>query len=164
MGCLVKWREDVTLKYQQLDNLESGWKWHYLVKKHREGVAITCHLDQHAAEAATDLLLQLEHQPTQVVQWITSHMNPDLDRQLKQSIRARRKRHFNAELPDTRKKSIDLEFLAWQCLVDYAQQRQLTLSRAVIHLVTAAADKEQYASQMMAVKQDLTRLLASSSP
>ncbi|HBQ7187221.1 Ter macrodomain-binding protein MatP, partial [Klebsiella pneumoniae] len=25
------------MKYQQLENLESGWKWKYLVKKHREG-------------------------------------------------------------------------------------------------------------------------------
>jgi macrodomain Ter protein organizer (MatP/YcbG family) len=152
------------MKYQQLDNLESGWKWHYLVKKHQAGAAITCHLDQHAAEAAMTLLLQLEHHPAQVVQWIANHMNHDLDRQLKQSIRARRKRHFNAEQPDTRKKSIDLEFLAWTSLVGYAQQRQLTLSEAVMHLVTAAADKEQYASQMMAVKQDLTRLLTPSSP
>ncbi|ENA4357457.1 Ter macrodomain-binding protein MatP, partial [Enterobacter cloacae complex sp.6730661] len=23
------------MKYQQLENLESGWKWKYLVKKHR---------------------------------------------------------------------------------------------------------------------------------
>ncbi|MGO2369139.1 MAG: macrodomain Ter protein MatP, partial [Serratia sp. (in: enterobacteria)] len=29
------------MKYQQLENLESGWKWKYLVKKHREGEAIT---------------------------------------------------------------------------------------------------------------------------
>jgi uncharacterized protein len=152
------------MKYQQLDNLESGWKWDYLIKKHREGIAITLHLDQQAAEASIALLIELEHLPTQVVQWITYHMNPDLDRQLKQSIRARRKRHFNAELPDTRKKSIDLEFLAWQRLVDYAQQQQLTLSRAVLQLIAAAADQEKYASQMMAVKQDLARLLASTLP
>ncbi|MGP0885978.1 Ter macrodomain-binding protein MatP, partial [Serratia sp. CY74308] len=25
------------MKYQQLENLESGWEWKYLVKKHREG-------------------------------------------------------------------------------------------------------------------------------
>ncbi|VFS88984.1 Macrodomain Ter protein [Kluyvera cryocrescens] len=29
------------MKYQQLENLESGWKWKYLVKKHREGESIT---------------------------------------------------------------------------------------------------------------------------
>ena len=29
------------MKYQQLENLESGWKWKYLVKKHREGELIT---------------------------------------------------------------------------------------------------------------------------
>lgn len=29
------------MKYQQLENLECGWKWAYLVKKHREGEEIT---------------------------------------------------------------------------------------------------------------------------
>ncbi|MGL4459468.1 MAG: macrodomain Ter protein MatP, partial [Plesiomonas shigelloides] len=29
------------MKYQQLDNLESGWKWKYLVKKAQAGENIT---------------------------------------------------------------------------------------------------------------------------
>lgn len=32
---------EIAMKYQQLENLESGWKWKYLVKKHREGELIT---------------------------------------------------------------------------------------------------------------------------
>ena len=33
------------MKYQQLENLESGWKWTYLVKKHREGELITRYIE-----------------------------------------------------------------------------------------------------------------------
>lgn len=37
------------MKYQQLENLESGWKWKYLVKKHREGELITRYIEASAA-------------------------------------------------------------------------------------------------------------------
>ncbi len=37
------------MKYQQLENLESGWKWKYLVKKHREGELITRYVEASAA-------------------------------------------------------------------------------------------------------------------
>ena len=39
------------MKYQQLENLESGWKWKYRVKKHREGEElITCYIEASAAQ------------------------------------------------------------------------------------------------------------------
>ena len=38
------------MKYQQLENLESGWKWKYLVKKHREGELITRYVEASAAK------------------------------------------------------------------------------------------------------------------
>ena len=38
------------MKYQQLENLESGWKWKYLVKKHREGEPITRYIEASAAQ------------------------------------------------------------------------------------------------------------------
>lgn len=41
-------------------------------------------------------------------------MNPELSNRMKQTIRARRKRYFNAEHQHTRKKSIDLTFKVWQ--------------------------------------------------
>ena len=43
------------MKYQQLENLESGWKWKYLVKKHREGELITRYVEASAAKEAVDL-------------------------------------------------------------------------------------------------------------
>ena len=98
------------MKYQQLENLESGWKWKYLVKKHREGELITRYIEASAAQAAVDDLLTLENEPVLVHAWIEQHMNPALMNRMKQTIRARRKRHFNAEHQHTRKKSIDLEF------------------------------------------------------
>ncbi|BBU84944.1 hypothetical protein EIMP300_63440 [Escherichia coli] len=93
------------MKYQQLENLESGWKWKYLVKKHREGELITRYIEASAAQEAVDELLSLENEPVLVNGWIDKHMNPELVNRMKQTIRARRKRHFNAEHQHTRKKS-----------------------------------------------------------
>jgi len=147
------------MKYQQLENLESGWKWKYLVKKHREGERITRHLENSAAEVAVDELLKLENEPVKVMEWIANHMNGGLDNRLKQTIRARRKRHFNSEHQHTRKKSIDLEFLVWQRLAGLAQRRGVTLSDTIIQLLEDAERKEKYASQMSLLKQDLKQIL-----
>ena len=147
------------MKYQQLENLESGWKWKYLVKKHREGEPITCHIENSAAQEAIDELLKLENEPVKVLTWINQHMNPALDNRMKQTIRARRKRHFNSEHQHTRKKSIDLEFLVWQRLAALAQRRGVTLSETIVQLLEDAERKEKYASQMSSLKQDLKAIL-----
>jgi len=147
------------MKYQQLENLESGWKWKYLVKKHREGERITRHLENSAAEDAVDELLKLENEPVKVLDWIANNMNPGLENRLKQTIRARRKRHFNSEHQHTRKKSIDLEFLVWQRLAGLAQRRSSTLSDTIIQLLEDAERKEKYASQMSSLKEDLQQIL-----
>ena len=148
------------MKYQQLENLESGWKWKYLVKKHREGEAITCYVEQSAAQDAVSQLLILENEPVKVLEWIKEHMNPELDNRIKQTIRARRKRHFNAEQQYTRKKSIDLNFLVWQRLANLSQRRSLTLSETIIQLIEDAERKEQYENQMLMLKSDLKAILA----
>lgn len=147
------------MKYQQLENLESGWKWKYLVKKHREGESITHHIENSVAQEAIDELLKLENDPVKVLTWISRHMNPELDNRMKQTIRARRKRHFNAEHQHTRKKSIDLEFLVWQRLAALARRRGITLSETVVQLIEDAERKEKYASQMSLLKQDLKAIL-----
>ncbi|HDR2752080.1 MULTISPECIES: macrodomain Ter protein MatP [Enterobacter] len=147
------------MKYQQLENLESGWKWKYLVKKHREGELITCYIEASAAQEAVDMLLTLENEPVQVNNWIAKHINPELLNRMKQTIRARRKRHFNAEHQHTRKKSIDLEFIVWQRLAGLAQRRGKTLSETVVQLIEDAEHKEKYANQMSTLKNDLQALL-----
>ncbi|WP_392565075.1 macrodomain Ter protein MatP [Utexia brackfieldae] len=147
------------MKYQQLENLECGWKWTYLIKKHREGEAITRYIERSAADAAVLELMKLENTPVSVLEWIQQHMNPVLDNKLKQTIRARRKRHFNAEQQSLRKKSIDLEFLVWQRLAQLAKRRQSTLSETIIQLIDDAEKKEHYAHKMSSLKQDLESLL-----
>ncbi|MCC3701161.1 macrodomain Ter protein MatP [Rouxiella badensis] len=147
------------MKYQQLENLESGWKWKYLVKKHREGERITRHIENSAAQDAVEQLLRLENEPIKVLEWIDNHMSKALDNRLKQTIRARRKRHFNSEHQHTRKKSIDLEFLVWQRLAALAQRRGVTLSDTIIQLLEDAERKEKYANQMSSLKQDLLQIL-----
>ena len=151
--------DEIPMKYQQLENLESGWKWKYLVKKHREGELITRHLELSAAQAAVDALLAMENSPVEVAEWIAQHIHPDLENRLKQTIRARRKRHFNAEHQHTRKKSIDLEYLVWQRLAGLAQRRSNTLSETIVQLIEDAERKEKYASQMSTLKQDLQAIL-----
>ena len=69
-------------------------------------------------------------------------MNPALMNRMKQTIRARRKRHFNAEHQHTRKKSIDLEFVVWQRLAGPAQRRGKTLSETIVQLIEDAEHKE----------------------
>ncbi len=147
------------MKYQQLKNLESGWKWSYLIKKHREGELITRHIEISAAEDAVAELVKLENQPLKILEWITVHMNPRLVNRLKQTIRARRKRHFNAEHQYQRKKSIDLEFLVWQRLAALAQQRNCTLSAIITQLIEDAECKEKYTNQISSLKQDLKAIL-----
>ncbi|KAA9001154.1 macrodomain Ter protein MatP [Affinibrenneria salicis] len=147
------------MKYQQLENLECGWKWKYLVKKHREGELITRHIERSAAEEAVAQLLLLESQPARILAWIEQNMNPALQNRMKQTIRARRKRHFNAEHQHTRKKSIDLEYLVWQRLAGLAHRRGATLSETIVQLIEDAEYKEKYASQMSVLKQDLKALL-----
>ena len=147
------------MKYQQLENLESGWKWKYLVKKHREGELITRYIEASAAQEAVDVLLSLENEPVLVNGWIDKHMNPELVNRMKQTIRARRKRHFNAEHQHTRKKSIDLELIVWQRLAGLAQRRGKTLSETIVQLIEVAENKEKYANKMSSLKQDLQALL-----
>lgn len=147
------------MKYQQLENLECGWKWNYLIKKYREGELITRHIEKSAEQEAIQELLNLEHNPTKVLDWITNHLNHDLDNRMKQTIRARRKRHFNSEHQNTRKKSIDLEFLVWQRLANLAKRRGLTLSEVIIQLIDDAEQKDQYVNKVSTIKDDLISLL-----
>ena len=147
------------MKYQQLENLESGWKWKYLVKKHREGELITHYLETSAAQQAVDSLLQMENHPLQVNQWIELHINPALLNRMKQTIRARRKRHFNAEHQHTRKKSIDLEYLVWQRLAALAGRRGKTLSETVVQLIEDAESKEKFENKISSLKSGLEDLL-----
>lgn len=156
---LVTASQGEPVKYQQLENLECGWKWHYLVKRHQDGERITRHIEKSAAEHAVNELLLLQHNPTKVIDWIKTHLNPDLDNRMKQTIRARRKRHFNAEQQNTRKKSIDLEFLVWQRLANLAKRRGCTLSQTITQLIEDAEQKEQYVTKVSTIKDDLLSML-----
>ncbi|MDN3612827.1 macrodomain Ter protein MatP [Vibrio gallaecicus] len=148
------------MKYQQLENLECGWKWQYLVKKWKDGVAITQYIDSSEAKNAVDELLKLEHQPTGVLEWINDNMSPDLDNKLKQAIRAKRKRHFNAEQIHTKKKSIDLDYRVWEKLSQRANELGCTLSDAIEYLVSEASRSEKASKTVTSLKEDLSKLLA----
>ncbi|MFD2176597.1 macrodomain Ter protein MatP [Veronia pacifica] len=147
------------MKYQQLENLEAGWKWTYLVKKHKEGDIVTRYVDTSEADSAIQDLLDIEHEPTKVIDWIVEHMSPELDKKLKQAIRAKRKRHFNSEQEHTRKKSIDLDFRVWEKLSSKAQELDATLSDTIEFLLSEANRSESTNRKVSALKKDLSSLL-----
>lgn len=151
------------MKYQQLENLEAGWKWTYLVKKWKEGVPITSFIDQSEADAAVKILLDIEHEPTKVIEWIDNNMARDLDNKLKQAIRAKRKRHFNSEQMHTRKKSIDLDYRVWEKLAEKSQELGSTLSDTIEYLISESSRTEQTSQTVSDLKNDLNQLLNSDS-
>ncbi|GAM64637.1 hypothetical protein JCM19232_4329 [Vibrio ishigakensis] len=148
------------MKYQQLENLECGWKWNYLIKKWKEGETITRHIDSSEDATAVELLRNIEHEPTLVLDWIDNHMSLELDKKLKQAIRAKRKRHFNAEQVHTRKKSIDLDYRVWEKLSHRANELGCTLSDAIEYLVTEASRSEKANKKVSSLKEDLSKLLS----
>nr|WP_314266852.1 macrodomain Ter protein MatP [uncultured Moellerella sp.] len=150
------------MKYQQLENLECGWKWDYLIKKSRDGELVTRYIERSAELQAITDLIKLENNPLGILKWINDHMSAELDNKMKQSIRARRKRYFNAEHPHTRKKSIDLNFSVWQRLSDLAIRRNKTLSETVVQLIEDAEHKEKYENKMSSLKHDLQEILSDS--
>ncbi|CAM2944033.1 macrodomain Ter protein MatP [Vibrio rarus] len=148
------------MKYQQLENLECGWKWNYLIKKWKEGETITRHLDSSVDATAVELLRAIEHEPVQVLEWIDNHMSFELDNKLKQAIRAKRKRHFNAEQVHTRKKSIDLDYRVWEKLSLRANELGCTLSDAIEYLLSEAQRSEKASLKVNLLKEDLNKLLS----
>ncbi len=147
------------MKYQQLENLECGWKWQYLVKKWKDGQSITRYIDRSEIDNAIVELKALEHQPTLVLDWIERHMSPELENKLKQAIRAKRKRHFNAEQLHTRKKSIDLDYRVWEKLSLRANELGCTLSDAIEYLLSEASRSEKASRTVSSLKEDLSKLL-----
>ncbi|MCG6360459.1 macrodomain Ter protein MatP [Vibrio fluvialis] len=148
------------MKYQQLENLECGWKWQYLIKKWKDGEAITNHIDRSEADNAVRELKSIEHEPTLVLEWIEQHMAPELENKLKQAIRAKRKRHFNAEQLHTRKKSIDLDYRVWEKLSVRAHELGCTLSDAIEYLLSEASRSEKASRTVSSLKEDLSKLLS----
>lgn len=149
------------MKYQQLENLEAGWKWTYLLKKHKEGINITKYVDSSDVDCVVNLFLLMEHEPTKVIHWIVDHMDDALDIKLKQAIRAKRKRHFNAEQEHTRKKSIDLDYRVWEKLSQKAHALGATLSDTIEYLICETNRSYDKTKKVDALKKDLNHLLSS---
>lgn len=147
------------MKYQQLENLECGWKWQYLINKWKDGETISRHIDSSEADNAIRLLKSLEHEPVLVLDWIDNHMSSDLDNKLKQAIRAKRKRHFNSEQVHTKKKSIDLDYRVWEKLSNRANELGCTLSDAIEYLLSEASRTEKASRTVNSLKEDLSKLL-----
>ncbi|WP_096619908.1 macrodomain Ter protein MatP [Candidatus Enterovibrio altilux] len=149
------------MKYQQFKNVEARWKWDYVVKKYKEGRNVTRYIDICEAQIAINGLLSLENEPAKIIEWIREHMSLDLDNKLKQAIRAKRKRYFNAEQEYTRKKSIDLNFCVWEKLSMKAQDLDATLSDTIEYLLSEANRAQNANKKVNALKKDLNSLLYS---
>lgn len=147
------------MRYQKLEIQEASWKWKYLLKKYREGENVTKHNEQSLIELKMQLLTTLQNSPEEIEQWIKSEMTADQRRRMRQSIRARRKRFFNAEKQSTRKKSIDLDYASWQRLSKQATEMEMTLSETIHYLIDELENKQIYADQVDKMKANLKALL-----
>ncbi|MGX2987270.1 macrodomain Ter protein MatP [Ursidibacter sp. B-7004-1] len=146
------------MRYQKLEIQEANWKWKYLLKKHREGENITKHTEQTLIELKVQLLTTLQ-EPEEIEQWIKAEMTSEQRKKMRQSIRARRKRFFNAEKQSTRKKSIDLDYSSWLRLSKQSTDMGMTLSETIHYLIDELENKAIYAEQLTKMKANLKSLL-----
>ncbi|WP_427834575.1 macrodomain Ter protein MatP [Actinobacillus pleuropneumoniae] len=147
------------MRYQKLEIQEANWKWKYLLKKHREGENITKYEETSLIELKVQLLTTLQHSPEEIEQWIKQEMTAEQRKKMRQSVRARRKRYFNAEKITTKKKSIDLEYASWLRLSKYTKEKEMTLSEAVNYLMDELENQQIYQEQMARMKSSLKDLL-----
>lgn len=147
------------MRYQKLEIQEAGWKWKYLLKKHREGENITKHNEESLIELKIQLLTTLQDSPEEIEMWIKAEMTPEQRKKMRQSIRARRKRFFNAEKQSTRKKSIDLDYSSWLRLSKLSNEMETTLSECIHYLIDELENKQIYNDQLDKMKQNLKALL-----
>lgn len=147
------------MRYQKLEIQEANWKWKYLLKKYREGENVTKHQEDSLIALKMQLLTTLQHSPQEIEQWIKAEMPADQRRKMRQSIRARRKRFFNAEKQSTRKKSIDLTYASWKGLSELAAELEMTLSETVLYLIDELENKTLYSEQVNKMKDNLKALL-----
>ncbi|WGE33842.1 macrodomain Ter protein MatP [Actinobacillus genomosp. 1] len=147
------------MRYQKLEIQEANWKWKYLLKKHREGENITKYEETSLIELKVQLLTTLQHSPEEIELWIKQEMTAEQRKKMRQSVRARRKRYFNAEKITTKKKSIDLEYASWLRLSKYAKEKEMTLSETVNYLMDELENQQIYHEQMAKMKSSLKDLL-----
>ncbi|OOF69758.1 macrodomain Ter protein MatP [Rodentibacter caecimuris] len=147
------------MKYQKLTNQEANWKWLYLIRKYRDGENITRYTEKSLQEDKVKQLLESQHYPEKIEEWINQHLSLALPVKLDQAIRARRKRFFNAEKQSTKKKSIDLEYAVWLRLSKYSRKMNMTLSETINYMIDERESKVVYENQMSVMKAGLQNLL-----
>ncbi|WP_301099768.1 macrodomain Ter protein MatP [Otariodibacter sp.] len=147
------------MRYQKLEVQEGNWKWQYLLKKYREGINITKHTETSLIELKVQILITLQNSPEEIEQWVKEEMTAEQRKRMRQSIRAKRKRFFNAEVQTTKKKSIDLEYASWQRLSKISNKMGLTLSDSIHYLIDELEQKQIYLSQIDNMKKNLKSLL-----
>lgn len=146
------------MKYQKILDLEAKWKWQYLIKKSRIGEKITRYVDLKADNDCIKKLELIENYPQLIDAWIEMHIDLVLDKKLKQAIRAKRKRHFNARDQYARKKSIDLDFAVWQKLSKKSEELEATLSETIDYLISESDKSHLTVKNIKADLEDLLKL------
>ena len=149
------------MRYQKLEIQEAGWKWKYLLKKYREGENVTKYEEQSLIDLKIQVLTTLQNSPEEIEKWIKAEMTPIQRRKMRQSIRARRKRFFNAETQSTKKKSIDLEYQSWLSLSKLSNELEMTLSETINYLIDELENKQLYGEQIEKMRANLKALLQS---
>lgn len=130
------------MKYQQLENLEAGWQWIYLHKKMINGENVTRWIDSSEIENAFNELNLIASEQIKVSLWLDKHISTSYTKKLNQTLRAKRKRYFDSEQKQTKKKSIDLDFLVWEKLSQFSIAIGCTLSESIEYLLSESDDNK----------------------
>lgn len=129
----------MAVRYQILPAQEARWKRDYLMRKLNDGVNITRYAEQSLVDLACSAIIFNQNiGNTEIEDWIKEHLNPDLEIKLRQAIRRRRKRSFNNESLASSKKMVELEYGAWTMLASYSKKHKLSLSAAIVSLLSSA--------------------------
>ncbi|RIY33307.1 hypothetical protein CJP74_02455 [Psittacicella melopsittaci] len=121
-------------KHQKLPIREAKWKWEYLHSKYLKGVNITKYIESEMVRTFSLDLINARENPEAIEAWVENHLNPALVKSLDMAVRARRKRNNDNENLIYAKKSIFLEFEAWEALSTYAKEHNVSLSEAILLL------------------------------
>lgn len=129
----------MAVRYQILPAQEARWKRDYLMRKLNDGVNITRYAEQSLVDLACSAIIFNQNiSNIEIEDWVKEHLNPDLEIKLRQAIRRRRKRSFNNESLASSKKMVELEYGAWTMLASYAKKHNLSLSAAIVNLLSSS--------------------------
>ena len=146
------------MKYDQIEDLEFAWKLDYCNKKMYEKTNLTKYKNINDINDIHRLLNESNNND-ELNNLIIKHFNEVSLNKIKQAIRAKRKRFYNAQNKATKKKSIDLNYDVWVKLSEKSISIGATLSETIEYLLSESNKKKSVSKKVNDIKNDLNQLL-----